>query len=138
MDILAGVVCGLIMGTVLLGVGVYYVLNNRDIYDRLSRFLPKGIPPTTVMLGFVIGLPPACALLGIIAGLLYNVIGGSEPEAGLGSSNYIFTVIMLCLSAFAMLLVLLIRRRILWQGLLVILSFASIFGWLLPLMANWR
>jgi len=138
MDMLAGVICGLVMGTVLLGVGVYFVFKNRDIYDHLSGLLPKGISPTMVMLGFVIGLPPVWALLGIIAGLIYNVIGGSDPEAGLGSSNYIFTVIMLCLSGFTMLLVLLIRRRILWQGLIISVSFAGIFGWLLPLLANWR
>ena len=137
-DILAGMICGLVMATVLLGVGVYFVFTNRDVYDRLARLLPEGISPTMVMLGFVIGLPPVWALVGIIAGLIYNVIGGSDPEAGLGSPNYIFTVIILCLSVLATLLILLIRKRVLWQGLIISVAFAGIFGWLLPLLASWR
>jgi uncharacterized membrane protein (DUF106 family) len=138
MDILAGVVCGLAMGTICLGVGIYILMSNRDMYDRLSKFLPQGFSPTVVMLGLVIGVPPVGVLLGAIAGLAYRLVDDSFPNAGLGSPNFVFTVAILCLAALATLILLLIRKRLVWLGLLINIAFAGIFGWLLPLLANWR
>ncbi|MGB2583954.1 MAG: hypothetical protein WBC89_07365 [Dehalococcoidia bacterium] len=138
MDILAGVVCGLAMGTICLGVGIYILMSNRDMYDRLSKFLPQGFSPTVVMLGLVIGVPPVWVLLGAIAGLAYRLVDDSFPNAGLGSPNFVFTVAILCLAALATLILLLIRKRLVWLGLLINIAFAGIFGWLLPLLANWR
>ena len=138
MDIFAGVVCGLAMGTVCLGVGIYILISNRDMYDRLSKFLPQGLSPTVVMLGLVIGLPPVWVLLGAIAGLAYRLVDDSFPNAGLGRSNFVFTVAILCLAALATLILLLIRKRLVWLGLLINIAFGGIFGWLLPLLANWR
>ena len=138
MDVLAGVICGLVMGTILLGAGVYFVSRNRDIYDRLADRLPKGLTPTMVLLGAVFGIPPASGLLGIILGLIYNVIEGSSPDGGLGSSNYIFTLAILCITALVAFIWFLIRRRIALLSLIISLSFAGIFGWLLPVLAAWR
>lgn len=138
MDILSGVVCGLAMGTIFLGVGIYILMSNRDMYDRLSKFLPQGFSPTVVMLGLVIGVPPVGVLLGAIAGLAYRLVDDSFPNAGLGSPNFVFTVAILCLAALATLILLLIRKRLVWLGLLINIAFAGIFGWLLPLLANWR
>ena len=138
MDILAGVVCGLAMGTICLGVGIYILMSNRDMYDRLSKFLPQGFSPTVVMLGLVIGVPPVGVLLGVIAGLASRLVDDSFPNAGLGSPNFVFTVAILCLAALATLILLLIRKRLVWLGLLINIAFAVIFGWLLPLLANWR
>ncbi len=138
MDILAGVVCGLAMGTIFLGVGIYVLVSNRDIYDRLSRSLPQGITPTVVMLGLVISVPPAWVFLGAIAGLAYRLVDESLPDAGLGSSNFVFTVAVLCLSALSILIVFLTRKRLVRLGLFINISFTGLFGWLLPLLANWR
>lgn len=138
MDILAGVVCGLAMGTICLGVGIYILMSNRDMYDRLSKFLPQGFSPTVVMLGLVIGVPPVWVLLGAISGLASRLVDDSFPNAGLGSPNFVFTVAILCLAALATLILLLIRKRLVWLGLLINIAFAGIFGWLLPLLANWR
>jgi hypothetical protein len=138
MDILAGVVCGLAVGTICLGVGIYILMSNSDMYDRLSKFLPQGISPAVVMLGLVIGVPPVGVLLGAIAGLAYRLVDDSFPNAGLGSPNFVFTVAILCLAALATLILLLIRKRLIWLGLLINIAFAGILGWLLPLLANWR
>jgi len=138
MDILAGVVCGLAMGTIFLGVGIYFLMSNRDIYERLSRSLPQGITPTVVMLGLVISVPPVWVLLGAVAGLVYRLVDESLPDAGLGSSNFVFTVAILCLAALATLILLLIRKRLVGISLFINVSFTGLFGWLLPLLANWR
>jgi len=136
MDILAGIICGLAVGTVCLGVGVYYVMANRDIYDRLGKRLPEGISPTIVMLGFVAGVPPVLAVLGAICGMIFGLFEDAYPDSGLGSSNFVFTVAVLGLSALASLVLIAVRRRLARLGLVVIIAFAGVFGWLLPLIAS--
>lgn len=126
------------MGTICLGVGIYILMSNRDMYDRLSKFLPQGLSPIVVMLGLVISVPPVWVLLGAIAGLAYRLVDDSFPNAGLGSPNFVFTVAILCIAALATLILLLIRKRLVWLGLLINIAFAGIFGWLLPMLANWR
>ena len=141
MDVVAGIICGLLMGSVSLGALIYIFLTNRDLYDRLAKRLPAGIPPTLVMLSLVVGVPPAWAIFGAIAGALYNLAADASPGAGLGSSNSIFTVAILCLTALLMLpaLFLIIKRKKLgWLLFVINLAFAGIFGWLLPLLAHWR
>ena len=141
MDILAGTICGLFMGTVSLGAMILIFLSHRDIYDRLARWLPKGITPGIIMLSLVIVSPIIWGIWGAIAGLLYNVILDLSPSTGLGSSNFTFTLAILCLTAILMLttlLLILTRRKWGWLFLVVNLIFAGVFGWLLPLLANWR
>jgi LPXTG-motif cell wall-anchored protein len=141
MDVVAGLICGLLMGSVSLGALIYIFLTNRDLYDRLAKRLPAGIPPTLVMLSLVVGVPPAWAIFGAIAGALYHMAIDASPGAGLGSSNSIFTVAILCLTVLLMLpaLFLIIKRKKLgWLFFTINLMFAGIFGWLLPLLAHWR
>jgi hypothetical protein len=137
-DFLAGLICGLATGTVFLGGGIYVVLRNRDIYDRLERVLPQGVTPTMVMLGYVVAVPLVWGTLGGIAGVLYSVIDDAYPSGGLGSSNVAFTAAILCIAALAMLTVILMRRSVARLGLVLVIAFVIIFGWLLPLLANWR
>ena len=137
-DMLAGIICGLVVGTVFLGTGVYYVMTNRDIYERLGKRLPEGISPTVVMLGFVAGIPPVLAVLGAISGMIYGLFEDAYPDSGLGSPNFVFTAAVLGLSALASLILIAIRRRPARMGLVVIIAFAGVFGWLLPLIASWR
>jgi hypothetical protein len=141
MDIVAGLICGLLMSSVFLGALIYIFLTNRDLYDRLAKRLPQGIPPTLVLLSLVVGLPPAWAIFGIIAGALYHLAVDASPGAGLGSSSSIFTLAIICLTVLLMLpaLFLIIRRKKLgWLFFTINLMFAGIFGWLLPLLAHWR
>jgi len=141
MDILAGLICGLLMGSVSLGAVIFIFFSNRDLYDRIAKRLPQGIPPTLVMLAVVIALPPAWGIFGAIAGALYNVAIDSAPGSGLGSSNQTFTLAILCLTGLLMLpaLFLVIKRKKLgWLLFVINLAFAGIFSWLLPLLANWR
>lgn len=137
-DFLAGLICGLATGTVFLGAGVYVVLRNRDIYERLQRTLPQGITPTMVMLGYVVAVPLVWGTLGGIAGILYSVIDEAYPSSGLGSSNVAFTVAILSIAALAMLAVIVMRRSVARLGLVLVIAFVIIFGWLLPLLAEWR
>jgi len=141
MDILAGLICGLLMGSVSLGAVILIFFFNRDLYDRLAKRLPQGIPPTLVMLAVVIALPPAWGIFGAIAGALYNLAIDSASGSGLGSSNQTFTLAILCMTGLLMLPALFLaikRKKLGWLLFVINLAFAGIFGWLLPLLANWR
>jgi cytochrome bd-type quinol oxidase subunit 2 len=138
MDFLAGVVCGLVMGTVLLGAAMYVLWSRGDIYERLSKSLPSGISPTLVMLAFVAAVPPTSGLAGGLAGLLYNIAEDSAPDAGLGSPNMVFTAVVLGLVTAVALALLLARRKASPTALVVLAAVAVIFGWILPLLADWR
>ena len=141
-DILSGIVCGLVMGTVSLGGGIFILFSNRDLYERLARRLPAGISPALVMLAALFAVPPTWGMFGAVAGALYNTAVESAPGSGLGSSNLVFTVAVLIFTALAMLpaLILLLLKRRKWGYLLIVMNFAFavIFGWFLPLLANWR
>ena len=129
------------MGTVSLGAVIFIFFSNRDIYDRLAKRLPQGIPPTLLMLSLVVALPPAWGLWGIVAGVLYNISLDHSPNAGLGSPNSIFTLAIICLTVLLMLppLFLIIKRKKLgWVFIIVNLVFVGVFGWILPLFANWE
>jgi hypothetical protein len=138
MDILGGMLCGLIMSTVFLGVLVYVLIKNKDAYDRLASALPAGFSATLVLLLIVFGIPPFGIMLGIIAGLIYHAVEAVAPDPGLGSSNFVITIAALCVTALSLITVLVSRRSLARLGLIVGLAFAGIFGWLLPFLGDWR
>ena len=91
------------------------------------------------MLLIVIIVPPTWGLFGAVAGFLYNMAEEFYPDSGLGSSNFTFTLAILILSLLLTSIMLLFRRKIPPKlSLPVVLTLAGIFGWILPLLANWR
>ena len=138
MDVLVGLIAGLSMGTVFLGAVIFTLYSNTDTYNRLSARLRQGISPTVVMLSIVIAMPLLWGILGAFAGLAYNLVSSSFPHAGLGSPNFVFTLAILLLAALATLVLFIIRRKMIRMGLIMTIAFAGIFGWILPLLANWR
>ena len=138
-DILAGVVAGLIFSTVLLGDGVFILLTNRDMHERLTKALKPPMTPLTVMLGTALGIPPVSVIIGAVSGIIYNIVSEAYPDGGLGSPNLIFTIIALGIAGIFALIVLLIRNKLITMpGLITCIAFAGIFGWILPLIADWR
>ncbi len=140
-DVLAGIVCGLLMSSVYLGALIYIFFSDRNIYDRLAKRLPQGVPPVLIMLSLIIGVPPAWALIGIVAGVLYNVAANASPGSWLGSQNSIFTIAILGLTVLLMLpaMFLIIKRKKWgWPFFTVNILFLGIFGWILPLLVNFH
>jgi hypothetical protein len=140
-DILAGIVCGLLMGSVYLGVLIYIFFTSRDLYDRLAKRLPQGVPPVLIMLSLVIGVPPIWALIGIVAGVLYNAAANASSGSWLGNSNSVFTVAIIGLTALLMLPALFLimkRNKWGWPFFTVNLFFLGIFGWIMPLLVNFH
>jgi hypothetical protein len=138
MDLLAGIVAGLVMASVFLAAAVFFLFTHRDTYDRLAKRLPPGLSPTALLLLILFGIPSLWGLAGAVGGLLYHLADSSHPGTGLASPNSLFTLVVLCLAALAALVVLVVRRRPDPLGLAITVAFAGIFGWLLPFLATWR
>lgn len=126
------------MGTVVLGAGIFILISTPNIYVRLGKFLPQRLPPALAILFLVIAIPPLWGLFGVISGLLYRLADDSFPHAGLGSSNYAFTLATLCVAFLLTTLLLITRKKLALLGLIMNAAFVGIFGWLLPLLASWR
>ncbi|MDY6892615.1 MAG: LPXTG cell wall anchor domain-containing protein [Chloroflexota bacterium] len=138
MDVLAGVVAGLSMGTIFLGVLIFMLYSNPDIHNRLSARLPQGISPTMVLLAILIAVPPLWGIFGALAGVVYSFVSISLPYTGLGSPNLAFTIASLSIGILIVIGLFILRRRLIRLGLILAVAFAGIFGWVLPLLANWR
>ncbi len=138
-DILAGVICGLVLSTVILADSVFLLKVRQDVHEYLTRVLKPPFTPLTIMLGVVFGAPPLFGLLGAAGGLIYNIINDSSSDGGLGSPNLIFTLAVLSIAAILSLIILITRSKlIIIPGIITSIAFAGIFGWILPLLANWR
>jgi len=138
MDILAGTVCGLAFASVMLGASVWLLMKNKDAYQRLNGVLPGRLTPGIAMLLTVLAIPPFFGVLGAIAGLLFWLASRSLPDGGLGSSNFVYTLAVLCIGAIVAGAIVALRRRVDWFALTLDIAFIGVFGWLLPLLANWR
>ena len=137
-DILAGVVSGLFLSTIVLADGVFLLLSIRDAHERLSRILPTPFTPVIFMISVVAGIPVVCAILGAVCGVIYNIIRDSS-ESGWGSPNLVFTLAILVIAALCGIAGLLTRKKLVILPVLITsIAFAVIFGWILPLLANWR
>jgi len=137
MEILAGLVCGLIMALVFLGAGIAIIFFKPDLPKQIAERLPPNISPNLIMLFYVIAIPPLWGLLGALAGLIYHVFSGSFPGAGMGSSNFVYTLAILLFTLVTLSVFALIRRKSLMLPLIIGITFAGIFGWILPLLAKW-
>ncbi|MFC2059375.1 hypothetical protein ACFLTS_07070 [Chloroflexota bacterium] len=136
-EILAGLVCGLIMGLVFLGAGIAIIFFKPDLPQRIAERLPPNISPHLIMLFYVIATPPLSGLLGALAGLIYRVFSDSFPGTGMGSPNFIYTLAVLLFAIVTLSVFALIRRKSLLLPLVICIAFAGIFGWILPLLAKW-
>ncbi|MFC1974169.1 hypothetical protein ACFLU2_02315 [Chloroflexota bacterium] len=137
MEVLAGLICGLIMGLIFLGAGIAILFFNPDLAKRIAERLPSNISPNLVMLFYVIAVPPFWGLLGVLAGLIYRVVNDSFPNGGMGSPNFVFTLAILSLTLVTLSLFTLIRRKMLWLPLIIGIAFTGIFGWIIPLLSKW-
>ncbi len=75
--------------------------------------------------------------VGMVLGMILLALEDRRSGAGLGSPNGAFTLLVLAITAIAVLPLALVwpraRRPLLAGGLL----FAGLFGWLMPYMAGW-
>lgn len=135
-DVIAGAICGFIMGLVFIGAGAIMLPTFRQSYEAWLRWLPKGFPLSLIGTLLVVILLPLWAVTGVFIALVYRWSATTFPGQGLGSQNLIFTL-GVSLSMFILtVLLFLTQRKGIWERFLMNLAFAVVFGWLFPLLAR--
>ena len=137
MEILSGAACGLFMGTVFIIVWALAVTSP-------SRGSLKGpslltTPPCSMYISILFPLAVTIfwGFVGGVLGLLYLAARELFPGDGVGSPNQAFTIAVCLLTINILVLgALWFRKKAWWSGYGVGLTFAGIFGWLMPWLAN--
>lgn len=136
-ELLAGISSGFLMGVIFVGLGALLVIPSRPIGatpvpadegKTISKKLSMGLPFIAISVwGF--GLGP-------LFGLSLLIFKRALPAGGLGSSNLAYTLSILFLAGLFTIAVLVLQRSRLKEKMTLIICFAAIFGWLLPLLAS--
>ena len=133
--VIAGVASGLVMASVFISVGsVIVFVIARESPSDFRDFLVK-VHPFAVTLGLLGIAYPTWAVVGAVTGILFGVSTVESSPAGVGSPNLAYSVVIVLVAvALAVLCGLLLKRALLGVACMAI-SFAGIFGWLLPVLA---
>ena len=136
-EALAGFVCGYGLALVATPLAAIALFRARATSSYLRSVLPEGtsLIAVSVILHTFIFL--TFTAIGALLGLLLAGLDGRSPEGGLGSPNRAFTAFIIATAVIAVgpLALFASRQRLplLGGGLL----FASVFGWLMPYLAQW-
>ena len=134
--ILAGVAGGLLMGSVFMAVGPVMIFVLAKNPSAAFETILNRISPRVVMIGTVIIGYPFWVLVGAGIGLLCWASTGTWTDQGLGSSNLLFTTVIVMVGvAIASPLIFILKRVFLGTTLLTIV-FIVIFGWVVPFLAT--
>ena len=130
--IIVGSTCGIIIGLVVIGVTPVIIISRKDTPTNLNNYLKSHSSLTGLFLPLTFLTQVFLAIIGLIIGVVYSFLPTSIAGPGLGSPNYIFTLGIMLFSLIIFLPILLSLRTA-WKGISIIhISFAGIFGWLLP------
>ncbi len=134
-EVFAGFVCGYsvaLVGAPLLALAMARL---RASSPMIARLFPVGTPAVPFMLVLHGGLMIVFTGAGLILGMV--LLAMKDAEAGLGSRNIAFSLLVfaLTLAVFAPVVALAGRFRI--QAILAAAGLVALFGWLMPYMAQW-
>ena len=124
------------MASVFVAVGpVMLFLLAKEPSPALQSVLVR-VSPMTMMMGLLVLAYPTWAVIGIALGLLYRETTSGAAVSGLGSPNLGFTAAVTVAALVLSLPPAVLLRRVLAGVVLLALTFAGAFGWLLPFLAR--
>jgi heme/copper-type cytochrome/quinol oxidase subunit 4 len=135
-EVFAGFVIGYAMSL------IFSILAALMVVDARSRipYLAKAIAPNISAVALAVPISLLAfflwTALGMFFGLLYRLTLEEASDGGLGSPNLVYTVLVLIFTAFSLTMVLALWRRLPWPVLTIGLTFAALFGWALPFLAE--
>ena len=137
MEILIGGACGFFMGTMFINAAALRILLPNGGPSIAATFLLRGTSSFSASVLLPLMVMAAWGVIGSVVGLLYIASEEVFPENGLGSPNRVFTIGVLIFTVNALMLsLLLVRRMNWWEGYGLALAFLGIFGWLMPWLAD--
>lgn len=134
-EALAGFVCGYALAIVLTPVVAIALVRARANSALLGQVLPEGtsFAALSVVL-HVFGVLTLTAL-GLVLGLALAGLEERNPAGRLGSPNGAFTILVLAITAIAVLPMAVVMRRARLPLLAVGLVFVLVFGWIMPYLS---
>ncbi len=134
-DVFAGFVIGYVLAILAAPLGAIALVRSNDRSGLAQRVAPQGT--SVVALSVVIHFAAIISFtaIGIVLGMALNGIEQRRPAGGLGSPNFVYTLLVLALTAVSTvptLAVPAIRR----YAVVAALVFAAAFGWAMPWLAR--
>lgn len=134
-EVFAGFVIGYALALVLSPLAALALVRSNDRTGFAQRFAPAGtnVVALTVVLHFAALI--VFTALGMVLGMALDGLNDRRPEGGLGSPNALYTLIVIALTAVAVIPSLAVPavRRTAFAGALI---FVAAFGWALPWLAR--
>lgn len=136
-EVLAGFVCGYGLALAVTPVAAVALVRARLTSATLRGLVPEGASLVAVSIILHTFAFLTFTALGILLGLLLSGLEGRSPAGGLGSPNRAFTSFILIATAIAVGPLALVVPRLRLPLLAAGLSFAGVFGWLMPYLSLW-
>ncbi len=131
-----GASCGLLFGSSAMTLGALYLLSTGRQRNGLLGLMPSRMAMPIAFVALSLFVPLIGSLVGGILGLVYPTAAAAYPGGGLASPNLAFSLAMLLLALAPLVAWLTQWRRPPWEVAVLSLSFAVVFGWLLPWLVS--
>ena len=137
MDVLiAGVASGLLFASILISVGCFVIF---QMYRNQVSWVVNLFKDTTaskIIFPVIIFINPTMAIFGVIFGFIFILIESQISIKILGSPNIIYTFVVIGFSLISFGFLYIISSKY-WRSLLgIFITFAAIFGWLIPILSS--
>jgi len=131
----AGFLCGYALSIVATPVLALALVRGRVSSPFIQRAMPEGTNVAALSVVLHVFLLLMLTAIGMLLGLLLYGLENNRPDGGLGSPNRVFTIVILAITAIAVLplAVVLPRQRLALFAAGAV--FAMTFGWLMPYLS---
>jgi hypothetical protein len=132
---MAGWAAGYAMSLIVTFALTYLAIQVRTsgIFDR---FLDQEVPSAMFAVPISIGMLIIWTMIGLVIGSAYELGNLADQPAMLGSPSGPFTIAMVIIALLPLPPLMVLFRRWWWVWLSLSVSFAGLFGWVMPLLAD--
>jgi hypothetical protein len=135
-EVFAGFVSGYIMALIFSGLVAIMVVERRSRIPYLAKVIAPNISAAALAVPISLIAFLLWTAIGMLFGLLYRYTLQEAPGGGLGSSNLLYTLLIITFVGLILTAIVAAFRRLPWQVAVIGLSFVVLFGWVLPLLAQ--
>lgn len=137
MAVLIGTACGFLLGsfhTMILAISLTRSGSHQTSAFWTIHRLHNSVSVTVLVPLLMMG---GWGILGAIVGILFLSANLLAPEGGIGSPNFLFTVVICAFTANTLVLSMLWAKKwFYWEAYSIASIFVMVFGWLMPWMAD--
>ena len=136
-EVMAGFICGFGLSLIATPAAAIAIVRARVTSPLAAQVLPKGTSLIAASLVIHMFAFLTLTAIGLLLGMLLYGVESERPAGGLGSPNWLFTAMILGITAIGFGPPLVLSSR--WRRPLLAsaLLFLVCFGWLMPYLAQW-